>query len=103
MAALAALGLRTTVTSFGERAACLVGNSTCVTDITKKESVTDVDSRGASVSGRSRTGRKQGIGALGRRHDSQGAMRERHGRGLLTRTRALVMQNIVGRFARTQS
>ena len=29
-------------------------------------------------------------------------MRERHGRGLLTRTRALVMQNIVGRFARTQ-
>ena len=33
----------------------------------------------------------------------QGAMRERHGRGLLTRTRALVMQNIVGRFARTQS
>ena len=44
-----------------------------------------------------------GIGALGRRHDSQGAMRERHGRGLLTRTRALVMQNIVGRFARTLS
>ena len=65
--------------------------------------VTDVDSRGGSVSGRSRTGRGRGIGALGRRHDSQGAMRERHGRGLLTRTRALVMQNIVGRFARTQS
>ena len=49
------------------------------------------------------TGRGRGIGALGRRHDSQGAMRERHGRGLLTRTRALVMQNIVGRLARTQS
>ena len=65
--------------------------------------VTDVDSRGGSVSGRSRTGRGRGIGALGRRHDSHGAMRERHGRGLLTRTRALVMQNIVGRFARTKS
>ena len=55
----------------------------------------------ANPATRSRRGR--GIGALGRRHDSQGAMRERHGRGLLTRTRALVMQNIVGRFARTQS